>query len=205
MIPSRSGGGSGSSVLRYREGDVTVTLDGQLEAWVRSALTKSAGAVVKEMEAEAQKVADQAKADWYGARGVTRRTGQSGDIRVVTTVTPTEVRVGIGSTDVRQARGRFVAVYVRRPAALSLIRKEVDNDTWWATPKEMRANYRPRRAGKENPADPAGSGPYIYELNPLASDGKKLMEEFVRKPMQAKIADMPDKLRDAILTSIGGK
>ena len=93
---------------------------------------------------------------------------------------------------------------MHRPRSLSLARKEVDNDTWWATPASMRANYRPRRKGKENEADPPGSGPYIYVLNPLASDGKKLMDEHVRKPATSKMKDMSPALRDAITRRLGG-
>lgn len=204
MTPMQTSGGGGT--LRYTEGDVTVTLHGDLEAWARQALDAAMGEVVKAMEAEAQVVADQARAEWYGTKGVTRRTGQSGDIQVVTTIDTarSEVRVGVGSTDSRQAGGRYVAVFVRRPKSLSLVRQEVDRATWWGTPESMRANYRPRRKGKENEADPPGSGPYIYVLNPLASDGKKLMEEHVRKPMSARMKDMSPALREAITRRLGG-
>lgn len=185
---------------------MTVTLEGNLEAWVRQALTAAAGAVVEAMEEEAQMVADEARANWYSNDGVTRQTGKSGDIRVVTTVTPSEVRVGIGSTDDRvNDKGLPVALFVKRPGRLSLIRKAVDRDTWWGTAPAMRANYRPRRAGKANEADPAGSGPYIYEPNPLANDGKTLMVEFVRKPMTARVKVLSPKLRDAITAKMGGR
>ncbi len=208
MTPMRVSGGASTSVLRVaRAGDFTVTIDGNVEEFARQALQAALGETVRLMEAEMQPIADQARAEWYGPQGVTRRTGQSGDIRVVTTIDTArdEVRVGIGSTDGREAKGRYVAVFVHRPKSLSLIRKEVDNATWWATPEAMRANYRPRRKGKENEADPPGSGPYIYVLNPLASDGKKLMEEHVRKPATLKLRNLSPALRDAILERLGGR
>jgi hypothetical protein len=202
MIPMGGGSGTSGGVLRYREGNVTVTLDGGLAAAVRKALDAAAGETIRLMEAEAQAVADAARQAWYGSQGVTRKTGQSGDIRIVTTVTPNEVRVGVGSTDARVSGGRMVAIYVRRPGRLSVIRKQVTRDEWWSTPEAMRANYRPRRAGKDNPADPAGSGPYIYVPNPLASDGRQLMQELVRKPMTARMKVLPTALRDAILARV---
>lgn len=93
-------------VTRYTDGGVTVTLSGELEAFVRRALEASAGEVVAIMEREAESIAATARAEWYGPTGVTRLTGKGGDIVAVTTVDTGkgEVRVTVGSTDTRTVR-----------------------------------------------------------------------------------------------------
>jgi hypothetical protein len=193
------------SVTRYKDGDVTVTLSGDLEAWVKRALTASNGAVVREMQAEAEAVASQARADWYGPNGVNKQTGLSGDIVVVTTVTPDSVTVGLGSSDVRMGkskRGKMVniALFVHRPGPLSLVARMVTKGEWWAWQK----------AGKPvGKSGTRGGGRYgtvadwtIYESNDEASDGARLMGEFVRKPMTARVRRLPDALREAILARV---
>ena len=182
------------SVTRYKMGDVTITLSGDLEAWVKRTLAETSGAVVREMQAEAGEVASKARADWYGPNGVTRRTGQSGDIQVVTTVTPTEVRVGLGSTDSRTANNRFVAMYVHRPGRLSLTPKMVTRGEWW----EWKKAGKPVGKG----GSPHGVDWTIYEANDAASDGANLMSEFVRKPMTLRMRTLPDALREAILAKV---
>lgn len=200
MIPIK--GGRAPSVTRFRDGGVTAIITSNLETELLKRAHAAAGAALSLLQDEAHAVADAAHSSWYGSNGVTRRTGKSGDIAVVTTVTPDAVRVGLGSTDDRQAGGRFVAMFVKRPGRLSLIRKEVTNDEWWGTPKAMRANYRPRRKGAENEADPPGSGPYIYVPNPLASDGKGLMNEFVRKPTTIRFKALLPRLETVVAKAV---
>jgi hypothetical protein len=198
-----SAGGSGGGVLRFQDGPVTTILHGDLKGFVRAAVVAASGAVVDTLEAEVEPVRASGHGAWYGSNGVTRETGKSGDLQMVTTVSATEVRVGILSTDDRRTeKGALLAYVMKRPGRLSLVRKEVTNDEWWATPEAMRANYRPRRAGRGNPADPAGSGPFIYEPNPKASDGKNLMNELVRKPVTARFKVLSPKLLAAITARI---
>ena len=199
MIPFT---GSGGGTLRFREGNVTTVLHGDLKGFVRAALTAAAGAVVEVLEAEARVVQQAARADWYGPNGVTRETGASGQIEVVTTVSATEVRVGLLSTDERRTNKGLLAYVMRRPSRLSLVRKEVTNAEWWATPKAMRANYKPRRAGRGNEADPPGVGPFVYVPNPKASDGKQMMGEVVRKPFTVRFSVINPKLEAAILANV---
>lgn len=182
------------SALRYKEGGVTVTLTGDLAARVERAVTATAGETLRLMRAEAQEVADRARAEWYGPNGVTRQTGQSGDIVVVTTVTPNEVRVGLGSTDTRKAGNRFVAMFVHRPGRLATEPKLVTRDEWWGWKKSGKP------VGKGGTAD--GTDWTIYVASDNASDGANLMTEFVRKPMTAKLRTLPDALREAILSRV---
>lgn len=181
---------------RYTEGGITVTLDGALKARVDEIVATVGGETVRQMQLEAQMVADKARADWYGPEGVTRQTGLSGDIVVTTTVSPSEVRVGVGSSDTRRAGGRFVAMFVRRPGRLALTPKQVTRGEWWAW----------KKAGKPvgKGGTPDGADWTILEASDAASDGANLMTLFVRRPMTARMRKLPDALREAILAKVGG-
>jgi hypothetical protein len=85
------------TIRRYKDGDVTVTISGDLERFVVDAARKAGAAALDVMEAEAEDVARMASADWYNH--VQRETGKSGDIQVITTITPEQVKVSVGSTD----------------------------------------------------------------------------------------------------------
>lgn len=166
----------------YRDGDVSVTLSGDLEGWVRRAVEQAAGGVLDVLEREAGEVASRAKADWYNQ--VEKETGLSGQIgvRTVIDVGRGEVRVSVGSTDDRTAKnGKPLVVYVHRPRPDSLIRKKVDHRTYWDTPPQLRSKY-----------------PYILTKNPLTSDGKFLVPELLRKPMKARIAGLGPAIAAAV-------
>ena len=137
---------------RYRSGDVTVTLSGELEAFVRGALKRAAG----------------------------------------------EVKVSVGSTDERISGRRPVPVYVRRPGRLSLRKVSVSHETYWKTTPSLRANYHPvpGRDPKET------SGPYVFEANPKASDGKTLLPLLVKNPVKKALRAAASELGAAIS---GGK
>ncbi len=183
------------SAIRYTEGGVTVALTGDLAARVDAVATQVGGEALRVMRAEAQTVADRARAEWYGANGVNRQTGLSGDIVVTTTVSPDEVRVGLGSSDTRtNGSGKNVALFVHRPGRLSLAPREVTRGEWWAW----------KKAGKPvgKGGSPHGADWTIYEASGEASDGANLMSEFVRKPMTARMRVLPDELREAILAKV---
>lgn len=88
-----------------RAGDATVTITGlsTIEGIITAALESAA---VKVLRAEAERVAEDARSKWYGAGGVRRQTGRSGDIRVYVRATASEIIVGVGSTDTRTTQGR---------------------------------------------------------------------------------------------------
>jgi len=184
------------AITRYSDGNATVTLDGALEAFVRKALDAAAGETVRIMEAAAEEVAAKARADWYApGTGVTKGTGQSGDIQVVTTVSDTDVRVSVGSTDTTLISGKPRAVLIHRRGRLSLDPKLVSRDEWW----------RWKKAGKPV-GKPGSTGDDWTILVPsdIASDGKYLVAELVRKPMRAQIKVITPALAKALTTKIGG-
>lgn len=189
------------ATTRYNDGSVTVTLDGGLEDLVRRALDAAAGETVRLMEAAAGDVAAAARASWYAEdTGVTLRTGRSGDVEVVTTVSPDEVRVSVGSTDLERAR------FIRRPGPLSTVAEEISRDDYYAAKRQggPRANV----VFKAKATDKAGgveAGRYYRKVpNPRASDGKYLLVELIRKPMTLKVKAITPELGRAIAARAGG-
>ena len=186
--------------LRYTEGKVTVTLGGELEAFVRRALEAAGGETLRLMEQAAQEVATRAEAEWYApGGGVHRETGQSGKMGVVTTVKPGEVRVSVGSTDKRsEGKGRkqggnatpFV-YYLKSPAPLAVDARKVSRVEY----------FEWRKAGK--PVGPFGTSGasvdwVIYEPSDHASTGRSMVVELIRRPMKLKVKAITPELGRAI-------
>lgn len=187
-------------ITRYTEGSVTVTLDGGLEAFVRQALETVAGETVRVMERAAQEVADQAKAEWYApGSGVTERTGKSGDVQVVTTISPDEVRVSVGSTDLDRAK------YIHRPGPLATVAKEIDAATYYAIKRagggRAKTVFHAKTTSKVDGVE-AGKF-YEKAISPRASDGRYLLAELIRKPMTLKVRAITPELGRAIAARAG--
>lgn len=175
-----------TTTTRYRDGSVTVTLDGGLRDFVRQAVEASLKIPLQVMEAEAQQVADAAAARWYTE--VTRRTGKSGDIQVVTTVTTEEVRVSIGSTDDRRSKGAKVAAwFVRAPGPLSQVERKATREEYAAA----------RAAGKKH-----WDAYWVREDNPRASDGHFLLQTLVRKPGMALSKALAQRLAERLAVAM---
>jgi hypothetical protein len=166
-------------MLRVREGGVTVTIDDGLDRFVRGLISRTETSLVRAMREELREVAAEARAAWYGPRGVTRQTGASGDIVVVETVDidREELRFSVGSTDDRTSRGKPVPVYVHRPGRLSTVLRECTVAEYFAAPKSMRGPWLPGNPRK----------PQLFRPNPKASDGKPILAEFVKRPTKAAV------------------
>jgi len=190
------------STTRYTDGSVTVTLEGDLEQLVRQALDAAAGETVRVLEAAAEEVASVARAEWYDPSqgGVTRRTGKSGDIEVVTTVKPDEVTVSVGSTDLAKA------IYVHRPGKLSTVPVEITRDDYYALKRKGGPSAKTVfHAQKSDKTQGVEAGRYYrLDSNPLASDGKYVLTELVRRPMKVKAQALGPELAAAILKQMGG-
>lgn len=178
-------------------GGVTVTRDGALEDLIRRSVEAASGGSSRVLEDAAQRVAAGARAAWYSpGTGVSRRTGRSGDVEVVTTVSEAEVRVSVGSVDLQKAK------YVHRPGKLSRVKVEVSVADYWKTPKKMRANFKPLPSGPGRAAD-EGTGPYVWRANPNASDGRFLVTELVRKPAAVALQEAIPALTAAFASKVG--
>lgn len=180
----------------YTNGSVTVSLSGEMEAFVDGLLKKAATASLVTARRLAEEVRDDAERQWYGVNGVRKVTGKSGNIQVTESVNiqTGEVRVSVGSADDRVSGGKPVPVFIRRAGRLSLVKVEVSHDRYWKTPKSMRANYHPIPGRDPRTA----SGPFIYEPNPKASDGRKMLNEFVKKPVKKAMRKAAGELGTAI-------
>lgn len=176
---------------QYRDGNVTVTLSGELEGFVTRLLDATQSETVKAARLAADEIATAARAAWYAPGSVERETGSSGDIRVVTTIEAArgEIRLSVGSTDRRTAGGRPVPVYVHRPRATSTILKVVTPREYFAAPASMRGPWKPI-GGKRVPQ--------IFVPNPGASDGKFLLQTLVRGPVKARVAKLGLTISSAI-------
>ena len=164
--------------FRVTNGGVTVSLDGQLELFVDDLVRRTQSVAIEQIRAAAAEIAATARAEWYGANGVKRRTGRSGDIIATETVDVSkgEIRISVGSADTRIAGSKPVPVYVHRPTRTSSILKDVRPDRWYSTPAALRGPWRMGVDGKKIPT--------IHIPNPDASDGKHLLPVLVRAPMR---------------------
>ena len=198
---------------RYKDGSVTVTLSGELEAFVRRAADAAAGATIKLMESEGQAGAQEAAQRWYSPEGVTKQTGRSGRIQSITTISPTEVRVSVGSTDTVLAvdrRGKIAktvakprAVMVHRPGNLATVAIEITEAEYrkaketGGIPASLVFHARTSRTQNAGPNVVEGKF-YRKTHSPLASDGAYLIQEFVRKPMKTRIKRLTPEIGRAI-------
>lgn len=190
---------------RYRGDGVTITLTGDLESYVRKVIDGAGGEMLRMMEAEAEKVAAEARRQWYGL--VEKETGQSGTIDVVTTVDTTRgtFRVAVGSTDTRTGKnGKPSVVYVHAPGANSLVRVQVTPAEYWATPENQRSSFGPLPENKRYglPADPPGSGPFVFKNNPKAGNGKGLLQGLIKSPMKAKVKELAPQIAASVANKI---
>lgn len=168
---------------RYKDGTVTVTLDDGMERFVRGLLSRAETETVRRLEAEMEPIAATARAAWYGPRGVTRETGKSGAIDVVTTIDATrgEVRVSIGSTDDRVVNGKPMPVYVHTPGLLATEARTVSHKEYFDTPKVRRRKY-----------------PKIVDLVNHPDPNRFLLVDLVRKPVRARVKAISPEIGRAI-------
>lgn len=171
---------------RYRDGDVTITLQGDLEGFVRRAVSAALGGALETMEREADAVAERARARWY--QEVEKRTGLSGQVARITIISADQVRVSVGSTDTRPAKGgKSAALFVRRPGPLSTTERAATD-----------AEYHKRRSAGMTPSEAY----WVTIPNPKKADGAYLLVELVRKPMRARKAVLAKALGAAIAQRI---
>lgn len=164
----------------FTSGDVTLKLDGALARFAESLLKSAETSTVREMRELAGEVRDTARREWYGPRGVMRRTGKSGDIEVVEKVdlTSGSVTFAVGSTDERTSGGKPVPVFVRTPGPLSMVKVQVTHAEYWAAHPSQRANYYPIPG-----RDPRGStGPFVWREHPKRGNRKALLTTLVKTP-----------------------
>lgn len=168
--------------VRFEVDGTEVKLDDGLDEFVRSVFEQTQTATVEVLRRHAREVAAAARRQWYGPDGVERKTGLSGDIQVRETVDLIKgtITVSVGSADQRKVNGKPVPAFVHRPGRTSVVLKKV-------TPKEYFA-ASPAMRGPWLPTTP--KTPQVFIHNPNASDGRKLLDVFVRAPMRKRVRAM---------------
>ena len=177
------------SAIRYNDGGVTISLDGDLAKWAEAAIQKAAGAAIDIVRAELDAVARSAEASWYGPQGVQRVTGKSGQMAVTTTIDAARgvIRVTVGSSDDRRVGKKALspAAYVHRAERLATELQVVTREQFLSAPQSTRVG----RARKASTITGAKVGDYLIRVSsPRASDGKKLSPLFVFTPGKRAIA-----------------
>lgn len=173
-------------MMRIRQGKATVTLTGDLQAWAERAVRAATRGAVDVLERDLDAVRVTAEAEWYGANGVNRVTGLSGDMAVVTTIDmgKNQVIVSIGSTDDRRQGAVPVPSFVHRAARNATRAKVVTAAEFWSTPKILRIG----RARHDQPREHIKAGDWMIRVHSdRASDGKKLLPLFVNGPAKRAI------------------
>lgn len=177
----------------------SATLDGGLARLTDTIVEAAKTETLRVLVDVATSVEVTAEASWYGPPGVTRRTGASGDIAVVSEVTADGVRVSVGSTDVARAR------FVHRPGPLSTVPAPVSQEEYWANKRAggaTRKLYFHARTNRPDQGVVAG-GYYKLVPNPKASDGKYLLQELVGKPGRAALRRAGPLIGSAIARAVG--
>jgi len=194
------------SAIRYKDGGASVALEGDLAKWAEAAIQKAAGAAINIVRAELEAVARQAEADWYGPAGVERRTGQSGQMEVTTTIDARRgvIRVTVGSSDPRRVGKKALApaAYVHRPGPNPVALKVVTKAEYFAAPASTRY-FKAKRDGKswKVPSPEIKAGDYVVQVAGRAGDGKRLSPLFVFAPGKRVIAAALPKIAAAMATT----
>ena len=163
---------------------VNVTTD--IAGWVDRAAKSMTEAAIDDTRAALLPVAASAEAEWYGANGVQKVTGLSGQFAIVAVEQAANhaALISIGSTDgrIEGKKGLNVARFVHRPGPLATKLKVVTRAEFWDAPKMT-------RLGRAKIARPGVAvGDYLILVHSdRARDGKTLLPIFVNGPGKAAI------------------
>jgi hypothetical protein len=149
--------------IKFRDGSVTTTLTGDLAAKMADRVRRASSGVVKVVEDALAPVARYAESEWYGPRGVTPRTGVSGDVSVVTVVdiqkATAVVSVGSAATEM-VAKNKARAYFVHSPSPLAMGYETVTPEQYWRTPKDLRGPFRRPNGWRDDP----GEAPMVFPV-----------------------------------------
>lgn len=192
-----------------RDGDFTFRITDDLDRWIEDEYVRMSVAFTESAREVLEPIRDDALRRWYGPDGVTRITGRSGDIQIVTTldVGTQEVRVAIGSTDTRMVKGRDGrsrprATAIHRPGALAMEWVEVTDAEYW---RLWRENDKLGRTITPVKHDKKTGRRYAKKLKPTHSDGAYLLPMFVTGPARKAVKELNRAIgRRIALTDAGG-
>jgi len=201
--------------IRITSGAVTLSLTGDLAKRMEERVRAATEGVTRELEKAFEAIATHAESEWYGAKGVQRRTGVSGTINVVTSVdiaaSTANVSIGSAATEIVQLTGtggskrtgnRPRAVFVHSPSILSKTYRSVTVEDYWKTPPDLRGPFtKPAKWPKD-----AGFQPLTFPVVVDKDFGELghgfLLEKLVKAPTRKAIKAIVPKLAKA---ATGGK
>lgn len=163
-----------------KSGAVTVTLSGELQARINHVINTAYAGVRDQLDGIGETLVTDAEAAWYTQ--VQRRTGATGDIEHEMRLSGTELQVAV------KAEQTDKTYLVRRPGALSrVVRRSTDAEYSAAMSQYRRTGQLPKEWTEMGVRFDAGrpTGLRKSKPNPLASDGKNMWQENVRKPGKA--------------------
>lgn len=162
-------------------GAATVRVTTDIAGWADYAIKSMQDAATKATIAALEPVAATAEAEWYGANGVQKVTGLSGQFAVVVAENAGKhgTLISVGSTDGRIAGKKNIPVpkFVHRPGKLATDLKVVTREEFFKAPKMT-------RLGRAKFARPGVAvGDYLILIHSdRARDGKTLLPIFVNGP-----------------------
>lgn len=193
------------TVVRFREGDATILLTGDLAAKMAERVRRASSGMVAVIEQALEPVAANAEAEWYGPRGVKPRTGESGKIDMVTTVDATQstATVAVGSRATDLAKGKPRVVYIHSPGEMALSWKSVNEQTYWRTPKSLQGPFKRPPGWKPKPGEEQLTFPVVLQVDPMGGKGYGfLLQTLIKSPVKKAIKFVTPKLAKA---ATGGK
>lgn len=188
------------AAIRFREGDATILLTGDLAAKMAERVRRASSGMVAVIEQALEPVAMNAEAEWYGPRGVKPRTGESGEVDVVTTVDTTRstATVAVGSKATDLAKGKPRVVYIHSPGVMALSWESVDEQTYWRTPKSLQGPFRRPPGWKPKPGEERLTFPVVLRVDPMGGKGHGfLLQTLVKAPAKKAIESVTPKLAKA--------
>ena len=191
--------------VKFTNGAVTTTLTGDLAKRMEERVRRASAGMVQIIEDALEPIAVAAASEWYGPRGVTPRTGISGDVSVQTVVdvsrATAKVSVGSAATEV-VAKNKARAYFVHSPSPLAIGYESVTVDEYWRSPKQLRGPFRRPKGWRDDPGQPPTVFPVVIRHVGNTSSHGYLLTKLVVVPARRATKAILPKLAKA---ATGGK
>ena len=191
--------------VKFTNGAVTTTLTGDLAKRMEERVRRASSGMVQIIEDALEPIAVAAASEWYGPRGVTPRTGVSGDVSVQTVVdvsrATAKVSVGSAATEV-VAKNKARAYFVHSPSPLAIGYETVTPEQYWRTPKDLRGPFRRPKGWRDDPGQPPTVFPVVIRHVGNTSSHGFLLTKLVVVPARKATKAILPKLAKA---ATGGK
>ena len=191
--------------VKFTNGAVTTTLTGDLAKRMEERVRRASSGMVQIIEDALEPIAVAAASEWYGPRGVTPRTGVSGNVSVQTVVdvsrATAKVSVGSAATEV-VAKNKARAYFVHSPSPLAIGYESVTADEYWRSPKQLRGPFRRPKGWRDDPGQPPTVFPVVIRHVGNTSSHGFLLTKLVVVPARKATKAILPKLAKA---ATGGK